>query len=301
MPEGPELNLSAKYVNTVCKNKTFRGSVVKSVENAKNPEINWNECHYSIYAESRGKELRLTLSTVDQSKPTKLKELKIVFNFGMSGRFNYCEESEMVKHSHLTFFTSDSPPMILSFVDVRRFGRWRVDDNWAPDRGPCVMLEYPSFREYVLENLDKTAFNKPICEVLLNQSYFNGVGNYLRAEILYRAGIRPFDKARDVLQELLDDHGSVTQKLKKQSKADILQLCSQLCHEVINLGATIYNPVPDADYSKFTEWLQCFYKDGMLNMVDHNKRTIWYSGDPGPMVPKGMLRSFITCYVVSWY
>lgn len=33
------------------------------------------------------------------------------------------------------------------------------------------------------------AFDSPICEVLLDQRYFNGIGNYLRAEILGRAGI----------------------------------------------------------------------------------------------------------------
>jgi formamidopyrimidine-DNA glycosylase len=33
------------------------------------------------------------------------------------------------------------------------------------------------------------AFDSPICEVLLDQQYFNGIGNYLRAEILGRAGI----------------------------------------------------------------------------------------------------------------
>lgn len=41
-------------------------------------------------------------------------------------------------------------------------------------------------RENVLKNLEDRAFDKPICEVLLNQKYFNGIGNYLRAEILYR-------------------------------------------------------------------------------------------------------------------
>lgn len=42
------------------------------------------------------------------------------------------------------------------------------------------------FRENVLSNLSDKAFNRPICEALLNQKYFNGIGNYLRAEILYR-------------------------------------------------------------------------------------------------------------------
>ncbi len=42
-------------------------------------------------------------------------------------------------------------------------------------------------------------FEVPICELLLNQRYFNGIGNYLRAEILCRAGVEPFSKSFAVL------------------------------------------------------------------------------------------------------
>ncbi len=42
-----------------------------------------------------------------------------------------------------------------------------------------------------------------------------------------------------------------------------------------------------SDYTAFTDWLQCYYQDGMNNMVDHNGRTIWFKGPAGPMVPKG--------------
>lgn len=62
-----------------------------------------------------------------------------------------------------------------------------VDDNdWGLGRGPDPMEEYSSFRSNIDNNLDSRVFDKPICEVMLNQKYFNGVGNYLRAEILYR-------------------------------------------------------------------------------------------------------------------
>lgn len=54
-------------------------------------------------------------------------------------------------------------------------------------------------------------------------------------------------------------------------------------------GGTGYDPEGrDPDYSKFSEWLQCYYKPDMKNMADHNKRTIWYHGNPGPMLPKGI-------------
>lgn len=47
-------------------------------------------------------------------------------------------------------------------------------------------------RENVLRNLADKAFDRPICEALLDQRFFNGIGNYLRAEILYRSAGRPW-------------------------------------------------------------------------------------------------------------
>lgn len=38
----------------------------------------------------------------------------------------------------------------------------------------------------------------------MEQLFFNGIGNYLRAEILFRAGIDPFLPAREVLQAIAD-------------------------------------------------------------------------------------------------
>lgn len=43
----------------------------------------------------------------------------------------------------------------------------------------------------------------------------------------------------------------------------------------------------DKNFAIFIGWLQCYNKPEMKNMGDHNKRTVFYCGDPGPMVPKG--------------
>ena len=56
-------------------------------------------------------------------------------------------------------------------------------------------------------------------------------------------------------------------------------------------GGKGYEPEANAEdgneYSAFAEWLQCYYNPNMQNMVDNNKRTIWFSGPVGPMAPKG--------------
>lgn len=295
MPEGPELHLSALFINRACAGHIFTGKVIKSEVSTKNPDINWDESAYIIQATSRGKEIKLHLKAIDESLKWKAndqskgsrnsedKSLDIIVRFGMSGKFAFEKEADLHKHAHLNFYTKTGG-MVLSFVDYRRFGRWEPGGDWGPGRGPCVILEYDKFRENVLENLKMATFNKPICEALLDQKYFNGIGNYLRAEILYRCHTAPFECARDVLQPLADQPS-----LKKESP-DILQLCNLLPLEVVNLSGSVgYDPEANGkDYDAFSNWLQCYYNPNMKNGVDSKKRTIWYHGQPGPMAHKDM-------------
>ena len=88
------------------------------------------------------------------------------------------------------------------------------------------------FRENVLSNLSDSSFNRAICEVLLNQKFFNGIGNYLRAEILFRLGIAPFEVARKVLEPIKDQEES---GVKKEGQ-DLLDLCHSIPLEVLSLG-----------------------------------------------------------------
>ena len=121
---------------------------------------------------------------------------------------------------------------MLSFVDYRRFGRWVINGEWGKDRGPDPISQYDEFRQNILHNLENSAFERPICEIMLNQKYFNGIGNYLRAEILFRNKTRPFDRAKDVLAKLLnrneEDATSKCKaaKIKKDDEYDLLQLCN---------------------------------------------------------------------------
>ncbi|KAM6426203.1 endonuclease 8-like 1 [Liasis olivaceus] len=297
MPEGPELFLACRYINTECAGITFTGKVEKS-EVSKNPEVPFESEGYLILAVSRGKELKLSLTPVKQESSTakrlgSQRPMDVVFRFGMTGNFKLAPVSDMPRHAHLCFYTRETPPRALCYVDVRRFGRWEVNGTWKPDRGPCVMLEYEKFRDNILKNLSDKAFNKPICEALLNQKFFNGIGNYLRAEILYRSKVPPFEKARTVLEDL--QHGmqvsgtTLSKKVKlKRENPDLLELCHTLPMEVVNLGGGKgYDPTNREDSAGFEEWLHCYSAPGMKSMRDTNGRTIWFQGDPGPMTPKG--------------
>ncbi|KAM4676098.1 endonuclease 8-like 1 [Discoglossus pictus] len=287
MPEGPDLHLASRFVNTSCAGLLFTGEVEKS-EVSKNPEVPFCSPEYTISSVSRGKEVKLILTPVaGECQP-----IHIVFRFGMSGSFKMRTEDETPKHAHLRFYTKEAPRRVLCFVDPRRFGSWEVNGTWQPGRGPCVMLEYDMFRDNVLNNLSDKIFNKSICEALLDQKYFNGIGNYLRAEILYRSEIPPFVQARPILEALQyknqesDISRSKKVKIKKENP-DLLQLCNMVPLEVLNIGGKDFYPGQFDDYSPYQKWMRCYFNTEMKTLKDHNGRTIWFQGDPGPLAPKG--------------
>lgn len=181
MPEGPEIRISTLFVNSACNDRLFCGSPVKSSV-SKCGEIPFSSAGYTITAESRGKEMALVLFC--QTAPNN--HARVLFRFGMTGRFRFGPEDEEEKHVHLKFTAAGEPRLSLRFVDPRRFGSWHVSDEWGEDRGPDPMYEYTLFRSNVLDNVHLPVFKKPICELMLNQKYFNGIGNYLRAEVLLR-------------------------------------------------------------------------------------------------------------------
>ena len=277
MPEGPELHIAARFINSATERFKFGGQITKSDVSTKNPSVEWTAPEYRIRAETRGKELKVfLLDSTNSSSKTHL-----LFRFGMSGCFKLADVSNLPNHAHLKFFTiGATPAMALCFVDYRRFGRWEIEGDWGKDRGPDPMFQYTEFRGNVLNNLKNAAFNRPICEAMLNQKFFNGIGNYLRAEILFRAGIKPFDQARSVLEALPD--------FKSEDGLDLLELCNKVPKEVLDLDSGKAYSVDDSQKSQdsFSSWLQCYYVDGMLNLEDGNKRTIWFSGEPGSMAPK---------------
>lgn len=106
---------------------------------------------------------------------------------------------------------------------------------------------------------------------MLNQRWFNGMGNYLRAEILHRAGIHPFTRAHHVLEPALKA------KLGREEVigGDLLSLCRTVMLESLDiLRASGFSRDSTSDESAFGRWLQCYTK-GNANAQDGLGRRIW--------------------------
>jgi DNA-formamidopyrimidine glycosylase len=124
-------------------------------------------------------------------------ELWYMFStYGMSGGW------EVNRSKHTAFSVVASDHINLFFNDQRRFGTIKfVRGKKELERklatlGPCVLND-----EITRETFEKKLLRKskaPICEVLMDQSCVSGVGNYLRAEILYASRLNPWKKVGDL-------------------------------------------------------------------------------------------------------
>ena len=146
---------------------------------------------------------------------------------------------------------------------MRRFGKGDYR-TWAPHRGPDPVDHFDDFKSYIYQHLDKRTFLKPVSELLMDQRYFNGVGNYLRAEICGQYGINPFLPALKVIDD--------------QFLACVAHIMRQ---SYLLAGGSLYqwqNPFSTLEIreekANFDDWLEFYGKTE--SVVDKTGRRFWF-------------------------
>ena len=255
MPELAELKFTADYINLISKGEKFVSC--RKNKQHKGEELNIPFEKFKLKAESQGKELVLVIQDAYSDK-----FIPVRMTMGMSGYFKITNTDNEPKHSHLKFYTDDGTT--LSFVDVRRFGKWKQGVWWSDNRGPDPTREFNKFVLNIHSNLHKAAFNWPIHEVLMDQRYFNGIGNYLRAEILYRIPtLNPNITAREAIK----------------SHPEVLELCRDIPMLAYQKGGGSIkdwvNPFQGAE-EVYENFMICYGRKGMSYKEDRNGRRFWY-------------------------
>lgn len=253
MPELAELKLTADYVNVAAQGRTF--IEIKKNQVHKGAEVTAPFNQFIIQAQSRGKELLLELKDLDSDRVYPIR-----MGMGMSGHFRLTKIGQEDKHAHLKFAATDDT--ILAFVDVRRFGNWKAGESWSDKRGPDPTTDYQEFFLNVMTNLTKAKFKKPLFEVLMDQKYFNGIGNYLRAEIVYRAEVDPFLPAGE--------------QIAKHPK--ILELCRDIPMLAYQRGGGSIKDWnnPFGTESQVGKFMLCYGNKEMNQHIDSTGRRFWY-------------------------
>jgi DNA-formamidopyrimidine glycosylase len=136
--------------------------------------------------------------------PSESRDWYMHCTYGMSGGW-YTSPS---KHtSFVVEYSGSGVPITrdaqkIFFNDPRHFGTVKfVDDPKEHEKklktlGPCILgprLDAVLFAENVLSKPERT-----IAEALMDQSVVSGCGNYIKAEVLYRAGVSPWRNVADI-------------------------------------------------------------------------------------------------------
>jgi endonuclease VIII-like 1 len=264
MPEIAEVRLTSEFISKVGKSFTFTRLEKSPVSKVKT-DLSVPYKTITVDSKSRGKELSLQLIGRNEIGQTGMMALKVTL--GMSGHWVFYDplhpENEKIhKHTHLRLYTSEGK--ILGLCDVRRFAKWSWSDFDKKGRGPCLFFQEQEFRDNLLNNwyTHRDFQRHKLSEIMMSQRWFNGVGNYLRAEILHRLDVDPFMKSSD---------------LKKEDLKRLIDLTVSCCTQSYKLGGGQLkdwkNPSGE-DPSSFDEWMQCYSR--LEKTVDGTGRTFWF-------------------------
>lgn len=159
-----------------------------------------------------------------------------LFHFGMTGAFRVAEETPLPLESSARVVDPAWPPRFakihLRFADggelvmtnARRLGRIRLQQD-PPAVPPLAKLGFdpltgmPSLREF--RGLLEPRGGAVVKGLLLDQAFAAGVGNWIADEVLYRAGIDPRRRTRDLgPDEVKALHGALRAVIAKAVAVD---------------------------------------------------------------------------------
>ena len=131
----------------------------------------------------------------------------ILSTLGMTGWWSFTTGD---KHERVRFTTASG--ITFSLNDPRNFGAISVADQAEVDRrmsqfGPDLLNEQVTLGMFYERLSLKKNLEKTIAEVLMDQRVLAGIGNYLKAEVLYHSRVSPWRKVKDLAdEEVVDLH-----------------------------------------------------------------------------------------------
>lgn len=212
MPEAPEAHTIAKILN-----KNLIGKQIISVSftpHAKHVNLDRLTLPATIInVLAYGKKPIIFLDTNES----------IIVSLGMEGKLTFIPGN----HSNIYFTISeiDQNLNILSrlyFDDSRHFGNITVTINpleynqYFQSIGPDILRSELSPTQWIKLFREKGG-KRQICVHLLDQSIVSGIGNYLKAEILYNSRIRPDRRIHEISNDELEDIRKSTYTISRLS------------------------------------------------------------------------------------
>jgi len=229
MPEGPEVKVIVDGLNNVLKNKYIKSIEITPNSRYRNKAPNgFNDFKDFILNKKTDSDTNNNPKILKVNCKGKFIYFEIeggwyIFNrLGMSGIWSHNKG----KHTSLILTYSSQQKnqtknKDIFFIDQRHFGIFEFTNKKSilnqklNSIGPDLLndnITYSQFETIILNHQKKN-----ICKVLMDQSIFSGIGNYLKSEILYEAHIHPLTNINQLSPQKLKLLFNTSRKLIRAS------------------------------------------------------------------------------------
>jgi len=211
MPEGPEIRRAADKIEAVLKDKA-----VEHIQFGLPPLKKFSKALTGskvLQLETRGKAL---LTHFDSG-------YTIYSHNQLYGVWRVVKRDKLPKTNRLlrlAIHTDQHSALLYSASDISVWKTEKIEEHPFLQRiGPDILNPNLSWRE-VAERLQSKAFaGRALNSVYLDQAFLAGLGNYLRSEILFIAGIHPARRARELSKGELGKLARATLDISQRSYA----------------------------------------------------------------------------------
>lgn len=209
MPEGPEIRLAADRIAKVLVGEAL-ASVEFAFEALKPYERRLEGCRVEEI-DTRGKAM---LTRFDN-------DLTLYSHNQLYGRWYTCKRDRPPKTNRslrVALHTKTHSALLYSASDVEMLTPETIDSHPFLARvGPDILDPALKPADVARRLADKRFRNRSLGGTYLDQAYLAGIGNYLRSEILFAAGVHPANKPSELEPDTLKELARQTLKLSRRS------------------------------------------------------------------------------------
>ena len=211
MPEGPEIRRAADKVEAVLKDKT-----VERIQFGLQPLKRFSKALTGtrvLQLETRGKAL---LTHFDSGHT-------IYSHNQLYGVWRVVKRDELPKTNRqlrLALHTDQHSALLYSASDISVWNTEKIEEHPFLQRiGPDILNPNLTWREVAERLQSRTFAGRAVNSVYLDLAFLAGLGNYLRSEILFIAGIHPARKARELSKGEIGKLARITLDISQRSYA----------------------------------------------------------------------------------
>lgn len=209
MPEGPEIRRAADKIAKVLVEKPLESVFFAFAELQGHSEELANS--YIIALETRGKALLTHFAN----------GLTVYSHNQLYGRWNVVKKGELPvtgRSLRMAFHTENHSALLYSASDISVWETSRLLEHpFLAKIGPDILSMQLDWKQ-VKSILASAKFrNRAVAAFYLDQSFLAGIGNYLRSEILFFAGINPWAKPRQLSTKQITALAKCTLEVSRRS------------------------------------------------------------------------------------